>query len=323
MDVEASAVDWALRHPLSPRDEREIEQWLAHDTRHAGALLRAMAGLSVVEAALEGSIPVEHFGLARQLPETSRRRVMAGLGGAIAAVVTGLFVWPRITGERMTTAQGEIRRVPLADGSVAMIDADTDLSVTLAQDGRHIALTRGRAWFQVAKDQQRPFVVDAGVAQARAVGTAFSVRRTDHGVEVAVTEGVVAAWASDARGEMTILHAGEYATFTSATTAGVTGTAPAAIERSLAWRDGEIALEGDTLASAVTQFNRYNSRKLVVADARLAKEPLVGLFQIGSPELFAATVAATLDVKIVTTSTEIRIVRKNASEVTEMPPPGL
>jgi transmembrane sensor len=46
---------------------------------------------------------------------------------------------------------------------------------------RQVKLDRGEAWFQVAKDPQRPFVVESGPVRVRAVGTAFSVRRREGG----------------------------------------------------------------------------------------------------------------------------------------------
>jgi len=240
----------------------------------------------------------------------TRRGMIAGVGGAIAATIVGVVGWPRLRGERVLTAQGEVRRLPLADGSVATIDTDSDLRVALAGNSRRIALARGQAWFQVAKDRRRPFIVDAGIAQARAVGTAFSVRRTSDGVQIAVTEGIVATWPTDASGSMTILHAGQFAEFTRNGSKVVTGTAPGAIERALAWRSGEISLEGETLASAVAQFNRYNHQQLVLGDEVLGRERLVGLFQIDRPDDFAATLEATLDVSVAVTPSTIRIGRR-------------
>ena len=247
-------------------------------------------------------------------PALSRRWLLAGTGGAIAAATAGVIGWPMPIGERIETARGEIRRLPLADGSVATIDTSSELRVVMARDTRRITLGKGQAWFEVAKDRARPFLVDAGIAQVRAVGTAFSVRRTDAGVQVAVTEGKVAVWASDAGGTMAILEAGQFATFRRGDAAPVTGTAPAAIERSLAWRDGEIALENETLASAAAQFNRYNRQQLVVADPSLASERLVGLFQIDKPDVFAGTLAASLDVTVTTTPDEIRLARKKSAQ---------
>jgi transmembrane sensor len=310
--VEEAAAAWALRHPLHPAEHSELEAWLALDRRHAGALLRAQAALSAVDRALapEASAPVA----ASQAPPgqvtATRRWLLAGAGSAAAAAIVGTVGWSWFMGERVATARGEIRRLPLPDGSLATIDTSSELRVAMASDSRRIALDTGQVWFQVAKDRKRPFVVDAGVAQVRAVGTAFSVRRTDEGVQVAVTEGIVEAWASNGGGTVTILEAGQYATFLPGAFIPKTGTAPAAIQRSLAWRAGEIALENETLSSAVSQFNRYNHQQLVILDPSLADERLVGLFQINNPADFAATLANSLDVAVTITPAEIRLSRK-------------
>lgn len=310
--VEQVAAAWALRHPLDAAGRGELEAWLAQDPRHAGALLRAQAGLNAIDRALMDEVEGASAD-PMPPPAATRRRLLAGIGGfATAAALTGVIGWPWLAGERVATARGEIRRLPLADGSVATIDTSSELRVRMASDSRRIVLSEGQAWFQVAKDRKRPFIVDAGIAQARAVGTAFAVRRTERGVQVAVTEGTVAVWATDSSGAMTILHAGQFATFRPGAAPPETGTAPAQIERALAWRGGEISLENETLGSAVAQFNRYNQRQLVVVDSALTNERLVGLFQIDSPDVFAETLAATLDVEVTTTPTQIRLSRKKA-----------
>lgn len=317
-DVDDAAARWALRDPLDGDAGAALGAWLAQDRRHAGALLRARAALTLVDRAIAPPSATAPAVSGRVRPRfeggqgkgQTRRWLLAGAGGAIAATLAGVVGWSRVMGERVATARGEIRRLPLADGSVATIDTDSAMRVVLASDSRRVALERGQAWFQVAKDRQRPFVVDAGIAQVRAVGTAFSVRRAASGVQVAVTEGTVAIWASDARGSMTILEAGQFATFANGATTPVTGRAPAAIERALAWRDGEIALENETLGNAVAEFNRYNRQQLVLDDDRLAAERIVGLFQIDNPGDFAATVEATFDVAVTTTPDAIRLARK-------------
>jgi transmembrane sensor len=304
--VEDEAARWAVRHPLDAAGRAELDLWLARDRRHAGALLRAQAALSAIGHAMVPATYAEPVAIKR----SSRRRLLAATGAALAASVAGVIGWPLMVGERVATAPGEIRRLPLADGSVATINSDSRLRVILASESRRVSLDHGQAWFQVAKDRTRPFVVDAGIAQARAVGTAFSVRRGDDGVQIAVTEGTVAVWASDASGAMTILQAGQYADFRRGTAAPMVGTAPAQIERALAWRNGEIALENETLANAVAQFNRYNRQQLVIVDPGLGKERLVGLFKIDRPGDFAATLPHSLDVEVEIRGAEIRISRK-------------
>jgi len=314
--VEEEAARWVLRHPLSAEEERALEDWLAQDRRRAGVLLRVQATLSAMDRSIVGD-PAEWVSPAMSVRrEPSRRWMLRGLGGAAATAAAtaagiGVFGWPRLSGEQITTARGEIRRLPLVDGSVATINTESDLHLAMTGATRRVALAAGQAWFQVAEDRHRPFIVDAGIAQVRAVGTAFSVYRTETGVQVAVTEGTVVAWCNDDKGAMNVLTAGQYATFTRGGDAPQTGTAPAAIERSLAWREGEISLEGETLGDAAAAFNRYNRQQLVVDDPGLARERLVGLFKIGNPVDFAAMLDRSIGVAVTVTPDEIRLSRKN------------
>src|SRR3546814_7113773 len=85
--------------------------------------------------------------------------------------------------QQIQTAIGEIRRVPLSDGSLAAVNTQTTLDVTMKPEVRQVALKDGEAWFQVAKDRARPFVVEIGDVRVRAVGTAFAVTRTAAGVD--------------------------------------------------------------------------------------------------------------------------------------------
>jgi len=330
-DIARTASEWAVRHPLCGADAAALELWLAGDPRRAGALLRAQAAWTMLDRgqALRSEVPrpaptTAPSALSWARRQVSRRSLSVAIGGGIAAALVGFLSWPLLSRQRASTGRGEIRRLPLEDGSVATIDTDSELEVALHANLRQVALVRGQAWFEVAKDARRPFVVDAGIAQARAVGTAFSVHRADDGVEIAVTEGIVVAWPSSVQGSLTTLKAGQFAVFTPDGGLIRVDTAPEAIRRALAWRDGEIALEGETLAHAVGQFNRYNSRQLIVEGHALAREKLVGLFQIGDPGGFAATVAATLGAQVHETADEIRLSRtKSEPQMTEAISPNI
>ena len=87
--------------------------------------------------------------------------------------------------------------------------------------------------------------------------------------------------------------------------------ADADLGRQLAWRDGQIVLDGQTLAEAAAEFNRYNDRKIEVADARLADKRFVGWFRINDPEGFAQAAASTFHGQI--TQREDAIILRTAS----------
>jgi len=66
---------------------------------------------------------------------------------------------------------GEIRQVPLADGSRLTLDERSRVSVQYETATRRVRLEFGEVLFEVAKDPKRPFVVQAGNIRVRAVGT--------------------------------------------------------------------------------------------------------------------------------------------------------
>ncbi|MDT9598345.1 FecR family protein [Sphingosinicella rhizophila] len=241
------------------------------------------------------------------------RRVFLGLGAALAASFAGgLLVWSRPA--VFETRVGEIRSVPLADGSVAAINTASVVSVDFAESRRSARIERGEAWFQVAKDKTRPFVVEAGRVRVQAVGTAFSVRRREAGeggvagAEILVTEGVVVAWADGAEGNRVRLAAGSR-TFI-ADNAGVerVPVSPAEADRALAWRSGRIDLVAQPLRLAAAEFNRYNQRQIVITDPALLSEQIDGTFSANDPEGFARALGVSMNITVDTADpTKIRI----------------
>ncbi len=316
-EIDEEAANWAARVDacgLDLEQDPELQAWLKGDARRAGALLRAQAAISFLDRgrALASATPSVEAVVADR---PSRRALIAGTGGALAAaLVGGIGLWGARP-QRLDTRLGEIRRVPLADGSLVAINTKTALEVAMKPRSRRVVLKEGEAWFQVAKDPQRPFVVAAGPVRVRAVGTAFSVRRGDgagSGVDVMVTEGVVEAWVEGDSAPRRRLSAGSRIVLASAVSPTV-AESPSEIERSLAWRNGEIALDGESLEQAARLFNRYNSRQIVIDDPELAQERFVGLFQTNEPESFAAAVAATLGADVKNDDRAIRIGRAHTS----------
>lgn len=310
------AARWAIRRnagPLSPDEQREFDAWLAADAWREGALLRAEAALVYIErgpalfdAASTSSAPEEDTTAPSRL---GRRRFLAGgavTGAAMATGVAGVLLMP--SGQEFSTTVGEVRRLPLADGSIATVNTASRIAVALEPERRHITLEEGEAWFQVAHDAHRPFVVDVGSVRVRAVGTAFSVRRNPEGVDVLVTEGVVETWTEGHEATRTRIARGERSFVATGTRAIVAVKAADEIERALSWRDGGLALNGEPLSYAVAELNRYNHRKLVVEDPVLARMPIVGYFRTNEPGDFARAVAPLIGARVEMQSGDMHLV---------------
>jgi len=287
-------------------DEAELQAWLSADPRREGVLLQMQASW----IAFDGSVQEWKGGkdvASSRFARFDRRALIAGGGTALAASLVGGLIWAR-SARSYQTEIGEIRRVPLEDGSVAAINTKSKIEVKLAETRREVLIDEGEAWFQVAKDASRPFVVAAGRIRAQAIGTAFSVRKRDTGADIIVTEGTVDAWADGAEGAKIRLAAGESAFV--ANNAGMTrlSYAPNSSDGPLAWRAGKIELVGESLENAAAEFNRYNRRQIIIDDPAVGAELFDGVFRIDDPEGFGLAVKNSLNVPVdLSSASQIRI----------------
>lgn len=295
-DIEAAAFAWAARAdrgPLSAEDQESLDSWIAADSRRAGAYARALAADAYLDrAAALGP----HYQPARHAPPVwTRRHLLAGAGGAIAAsLVAAVGLNAAWTRNRIVTPKGDVRRVSLPEGSAITLNTDTVVRQAFVEDERRIDLLRGEALFDVAHDPTRPFRVFADDVRVEAIGTSFTVRRHENGdVEVVVREGLV-----DVR-RVGSAHGVQLA---AATTSRVSGDAPIrpqaltpdAVDKSLAWREGRLDLTGLTLAEAAAEFARYSDYQIAFETPDVGRLEVSGVYSISDPEGFAKAAALSL-----------------------------
>jgi transmembrane sensor len=306
-EVDDEAAAWALTIPSGDLDAPhapELQAWLDGDPRRPGAFLRAQAALSFLDRgrALDDT-PAPIARPARP----SRRSLLAwGAGGGLMAAGLGTMAVLTMAGRSYATEVGEIRSVPLNDGSKIDINTASRLRVALHAHARDVDLAQGEAWFEVSRDPARPFLVKAGDARVRAAGGAFSVRKLADQAHLLVTEGSCEAWLRGAQGATVMVGAGSKMSLGLGLPLKPVKAADE-IERSLAWRNGQISFDGETLADAAAEFNRYNRRPLVIDDPALARKQFVGLFRIDDPHSFAMAVAASSGAQVVVEDNAIRL----------------
>jgi transmembrane sensor len=198
------------------------------------------------------------------------------------------------------TEQGGFQRISLQDGSTAFLNTNSEIRVKLTAERREVVLSRGEALFTVAHDAHRPFDVTAADTVVRAVGTAFSVRlREQQQVDVIVTEGRVAIDPPDDLLDsklsqqqidlptLSTLAAGETVTV-KARHLNVHKIAAEDLTRKLAWTQGRLWFDRVTLYEAVTEFNRYNRRQLLIDDPAIANLHIGGAFDATDLDSFVA-----------------------------------
>jgi transmembrane sensor len=290
-DIETQAAGWLARQDrgLTPAEQDEFFQWLADDPRHGEQLAqqrRTVAGLRLLAQwrPEHGAKPNPDL-LAAPRPHPGRSRPvlrwavpLALAAGAALAFLVGRQ--PAGTSAAVASAEPASLRKVLEDGSSIDLAPGADVVVSYSTERRKVRLVRGEATFKVAKNPARPFVVDAGGIEVRAVGTAFNVNLQAAQVAVLVTEGRVAVAAPGgavlAAPAEVFLDAGQQTRVALAGTAApVVEPAPAGeITRLQAWQPRELEFNDTPLAQVVAEFNSSNRVKLVIDDLQLASLPV-------------------------------------------------
>jgi transmembrane sensor len=317
-ETERQASEWLARRDSAnwaESDQARFEEWLNASAFNEVAFLRLESGweearrLKALGAGIDSDDPPQpgqwnltpFFEQGRSVPaaireRTSRQRQLVAIAASmIVAVAVAWRLWP--AGDAYQTPVGGTASVPVSDGSKVTLNTDSRIRVTFTGTERRVELERGEAFFEVARDSKRPFVVTVSHRRVIALGTQFSVRRDADDIRVVVTEGKVRV-EDDASRTKPILAAGSVAR---ASDAGVwieKGTVPEAQER-LSWRSGVLMFRNQTLAEAVSEFNRYNARQIAIDDAAVANLKIEGNFRSTNVDAFARLLEEVYPVSVV------------------------
>jgi transmembrane sensor len=307
--IEREASDWVVRigeRTLSPEQEREFAQWRDADPEHERrfrALQRtwgeipALAGLAAL-APLPQAAPA--------MPAVRRRRWLAG--GAATAAAAAIAVVALIPAGRQgaeqhyATALATSRRIALPDGSIVTLGARSAISVRFSANERRIVLDGGEAFFDVVHDAGRPFLVQAGRALVRDIGTRFDVKLGVRTVHVAVQEGQVqvgGARADDSDAAM--LRAGQRAEVAQAASSGgraVTEIVASPLQAAGAWRDGRLVYDNSRLADLVADVNRYYAPGVRLTAGNLGELRITASFRTNEIPAFMDALDGTLPVAV-------------------------
>jgi transmembrane sensor len=302
-EVRAQAAQWFARLKSLPVSRETLEQFFAwrQVEAHGAAFDEVERFWSKAGAVSDRPdiVAVTQEALGRR---PKRRWWQSGFGGkfvpAVAIVILAslgaLTYITQTSGDHYATRIGEQSVVTLADGSRVSLDTDTQLVVRLGNDARRITLKHGQAYFAVAHNAARPFIVDADGTDVLATGTQFDVRRTGAAIDVTLVEGSVKVSPPDAlptrmlSGQQLLLRPDRAPILRAVDTAIATS-----------WKHGRIVLDGLTLAEAIAEVNRYTTTPVHLSDERHAGERFSGSFEAGDVASFVAAATALLPLKAV------------------------
>lgn len=291
MRAEASA--WLARLHSEERtdaDERGFQRWLAEDARHR-EVFETLTALWETAASIPYDPPPVHA------PVWRRREVLAGTAGVAVAGLIGFGTLKGRSGRDFETGRGEQRSILLPDQSRLVLDTDTKVRVAYSGSRRLVELENGRAYFDVAKDAARPFIVQAGEKQVTALGTAFDVAQMGGRTAVVLVEGKVAVRDRDApSGESDrVMQPGDRLTFARQTL--VSDDRPD-LAAATAWQDGKAVFDDIPLQQAVAVLNRYETHPIVIVDPEIAAMHVSGVYRTGDARSFATSISVLLPVRV-------------------------
>lgn len=279
------AAGWVARlsSPDAAESDREaFEVWRSSDPLHGAAY----AEMDALWRKL-GHVP----------DPRQHRRPAKGLAGIAALALFGaalayqLGLIDRMQAD-LWSGVGEITHATLADGSRIDLNTDTALALNFTETGREVELLRGEAFFDVAPDPRRPFVVRGNGLSARALGTRFSVRVDGAERPVDVAEGRVEVTAS---GRHVQVSAGEAVRLAD-------GNAPSVVKadvgRKTAWRDGRLVFSGERLSAVLAELGRYRRGGILLLDPAAGERRVTGAFDPHNTDDALDAIAATMGVRV-------------------------
>ncbi|MBM0104805.1 FecR domain-containing protein [Steroidobacter sp. S1-65] len=291
------------RAPLSDAEAVELQQWLAGDPRRRGAYVRAQAIWMRSESARALGPqydPTNFQPVVAPTPPVKRRRSFVSWSGALAAslVIVVMLVASLQIPTAYATAKGEMRAVPLGDGSTVTLNTATRIKVYEDEGRRRIRVLYGEVLIEAGTNATT--LVEVGDKQVEASAATFVVRKLDgQPAQVLVQEGRVVL-AEETPSASLPLAANTSASLLEGEAQGwqLQALSLGQLGRELAWREGKIALQGETLAEAVALYARYSDTAIVISDPELAQTQVTGLFAVNNPLGFSHAVADVFDAEV-------------------------
>lgn len=304
--VEQAALDWLVRVNDPAFDAWDDWQaWLAEDPQNTEIYWRLAATEAEMVDGMAAQRDTPNLRPARDARRSMSRTWLAAAAVLVAGLVgIGWYGLARPQPWVVETAPGEQRRLELADGTIIHVAGGTRLRLD-HRDARRAELESGRALFDVAHDDRRPFAVDVGDIAVTDLGTVFDVTRLQDGARVTVSEGVVRV---DQRNRTATLKAGD------GLIVGDRGfeRRPVVLAAVGEWRNGRLVYDNERLAVVAVDLSMALGRRVTVSPDMADRRISGSLSVSGEPEVVRRRLELSLDARVTNDGGGWRIERRAA-----------
>jgi transmembrane sensor len=180
----------------------------------------------------------------------------------------------------ITTANGEKKRVLLPDGSTVHLNAGSEMvfpQFFFKDDSVRTISFKGEAFFDIAPDTLKPFVINSGNAMVRVLGTRFNLRwfAEEPALSVVVEEGRVLLQKSNSKEELLITpgHIGEI------TKNGRVTKRDVYLSKYTSWTRGRLVFSNHPIKSIKTELERWYGVSIQIQNEDYLESRYTGSFQ--------------------------------------------
>ncbi len=264
--TEEQASLWAAKlegAPLSAADRAALDAWLTEKPAHRALLSDYCQFSADLEQLLPPLAAAGRVAMPAKEKPALRWNLAWIVGGTFAvAAAVALAFWSNHRFENVATDIAQRQSITLEDGTRVELNARTHLQYQIGGSERHVRLLDGEAFFTVAKDKTRPFIVETPAGSVRVTGTVFNVlTETASEFEVTVVEGSVQVRPADADRDSPPVLLGAGDRFADGTKRALSA---GDLADALAWRQGQVVFKGTPLSEAAARFAHYHGCKINV-----------------------------------------------------------
>lgn len=208
-----------------------------------------------------------HVSLSNQLIQEDLEKVGALLLQTDSARLEYTESINKVETHLLSTPRGKTFEVVLEDGSKIWLNADSRLEYPSRFVGnKRVVKLYGEAYFQISKDEKRPFIVDTDGLQTIVLGTEFNVRNyKKENSHVTLIEGSVKVNNTDNEHSV-VLSPGENVRILED---GSLGVKEVDVDTYIYWRDGYFYFDNMTFADIMQDIGRWYNVNVVFDDARV------------------------------------------------------
>jgi transmembrane sensor len=290
------ATEWFVlmrAEEISDMRAEKFTAWMQQSERHVLAYLE-LAGFwdGLLETTSKDNV------IAFDLPRAKNNNVKSWFDGSafksvaasiIAVFVIGYSYSPLWFMDHYSTKVGEISNVILSDGSHLVMNTGSEFYADMQDDKRIIYLKKGEVFFEVARDEARPFYVETDGGLVKVLGTKFNIKDKGDYSDVTVIEGLVSVTDNMKFDETPFVSYPKYELskdqkFTLGNNQLSNEIHKVDSRHVISWRSRQLIYNGENFEDLVKDLNRYYKVKIRIGDPNLKKIKVVAILKIEDQE---------------------------------------